>query len=56
MTNIDKLTLTVGLGGAAAVTTGAELLHPAAGWIVGGLFALAWSYFAARAAGGQKGR
>ena len=56
MTNTDKLTMAVGLAGAAAVTTGAALLHSAAGWIVGGAFALAWSYLAARAAGSQKGR
>lgn len=55
MTPTDKITLTVGLGGAAAITTGAALLHAAAGWIVGGVLALAWSYLAARA-GAQKGR
>lgn len=55
MTNTDKLTLAVGLGGAAAVTTGAALLHPAAGWVVGGGFGLIWSYLTARA-GAQKGR
>lgn len=45
---IDKLTLSVGLVGAASVTVGAALLHPAAGWIVGGTFALTWSYMTAR--------
>ncbi|MDE1714929.1 hypothetical protein PWG14_20790 (plasmid) [Chromobacterium amazonense] len=50
MTPTDKATLAIGLLGAGAVTTGAALLHPAAGWIVGGLFGLAWSYLTARAA------
>ncbi|WP_203525593.1 hypothetical protein [Crenobacter caeni] len=54
MTNTDKLTLAVGVAGAAAVTTGATLLHPAAGWVTGGLFALTWSFLTARAAA-QKG-
>jgi hypothetical protein len=55
MTSTDKLTLVVGLAGAAAVTTGAAQLHSAAGWVTGGLFALTWSYLTARAAA-QKGR
>lgn len=50
MTNTDKLTMIVGTAGAVAVTTGAALLHPAAGWVVGGLFALAWSFLTAKAA------
>lgn len=55
MTRIDQLTLGVGVAGAAAVTVGAALIHPSAGWIVGGAFALAWSYLTARAAGTRKG-
>lgn len=54
MTLTDKITLAVGMGGAAAITTGAALLHTAAGWIIGGALALAWSYLAARA-GARKG-
>lgn len=50
MSNTDKATMLVGLAGAAAVTTGAALLHSAAGWIVGGGFALVWSFMTARAA------
>ncbi|MCD0492330.1 hypothetical protein ACPRNU_23870 [Chromobacterium vaccinii] len=50
MTTTDKATMAVGLLGAGAVTTGAALLHPSAGWIVGGVFGLAWSYLTARAA------
>jgi hypothetical protein len=56
MTATDKLTLVVGVAGATAVTVGAALLHPSAGWVTGGLFALAWSFLTARAAAGQKER
>ncbi|WP_166726983.1 hypothetical protein [Crenobacter cavernae] len=55
MTRTDQLTLAVGITGAAAVTVGAALLHPSAGWIVGGAFALAWSYLTARAVANRKG-
>lgn len=55
MSKLDIATLLVGITGAAAVTTGAALLHPAAGWISGGCFALVWSYRTARAAA-QKGQ
>ncbi len=56
MSASDKFSLAIGLAGAASVTTGAALLHPAAGWITGGGFALAWSYLMAKATGLQKGR
>lgn len=55
MSNADRITLLVGLGGAVAVTTGAALLHTAAGWMMGGAFALCWSYLTARAGARQKG-
>lgn len=55
MSTNDKFSLVVGLAGAASVTVGATLLHPAAGWMMGGGFALAWSYLMARSAGQQKG-
>lgn len=48
---MDYATLLVGLAGAAAVTAGMSLLHEAAGWMVGGGFALAWSWMTARSAG-----
>ncbi|MBX9298989.1 hypothetical protein K5M33_04050 [Chromobacterium vaccinii] len=51
MSKLDYLTLLVGLAGAAAVTVGISLLHAAAGWMVGGGFALAWSWMTARSAG-----
>ncbi|WP_176217497.1 hypothetical protein [Chromobacterium violaceum] len=51
MSRLDYLTLLVGLAGAAAVTAGMSLLHAAAGWMVGGGFALAWSWMTARSAG-----
>lgn len=35
------------LGGAAAVTIGAALIYPPAGWIAGGLFAIAGGVLAA---------
>lgn len=57
MTRNDLRTMLVGVAGAAAVTIGMALLHPAAGWISGGVFALAWSLLAAQAAArsGQEG-
>jgi len=55
VSKLDIATMLVGLCGAAAVTTGAALLHPAAGWVCGGSFALVWSYRTARAAA-QKGQ
>lgn len=56
MTKTDKLTLAVGLAGAAAITTGAALLHTAAGFIVGGALAMFWSYVTARAAANHAAR
>ena len=57
MTRTDQMTLAVGMAGAVAVTVGVALFHPAAGWIAGGAFALAWSWLQARSAAraGQEG-
>lgn len=41
----------VQLAGAAAITTGAAILNPAAGWITGGAFALLVGLAAARPSG-----
>lgn len=38
----------VGLLGAAALTVGAWMLLPAAGWITGGVLGLTWSYMMSR--------
>lgn len=37
----DRLTTALELAGLGSVTFGAALLHPAAGWIVGGVLAVA---------------
>ena len=39
------------VGGASAVTCGVALIYAPAGWIVGGLFALAAGVYTARSAG-----
>lgn len=36
------------LGGVVAVTVGADLLHPAAGWITGGTLAIAFGFLGAK--------
>ncbi len=43
----------VQLAGAAAITTGAALVNPAAGWITGGVFALLAGLAAARPKAGS---
>lgn len=56
MSRTDLLTLCVGLAGAGAVTYGVGQCFAPAGWVVGGLFGLAWSYLTARGAAGRGGR
>lgn len=41
----------VGLAGAAAVVTGSAMIYAPAGWIVGGVFALAYALLTAKADG-----
>lgn len=43
------ITFLIGLAGALLVAFGAWLVFPAAGYIVGGLLCLVWSYLSARA-------
>lgn len=52
----NKTTLAVGVAGAVLVTAGVGLMHIPAGCITAGLFALAWSFLAARAGSRRKGR
>lgn len=46
---MQTLVFIVGLLGAAAVSYGASLMYLPAGFVVGGLLALIWSFMAARA-------
>lgn len=39
---------TIGLAGAAAITYGAWLIYPPAGFIVGGAFLFAWAFLDGR--------
>ena len=43
------ITFLIGLAGALLVAFGAWLVFPPAGYIVGGLLCLAWSFMSARA-------
>lgn len=43
------ITFLIGLAGALLVAFGAWLVFPPAGYIVGGLLCLVWSYLSARA-------
>lgn len=53
------ITFIIGLAGAVALTIGAWLIMPAAGWLTGGALALLWSYMMSRsiaaAAAAKKG-
>jgi len=46
---ISILTFLIGLAGALLVAFGAWLVFPPAGYIVGGLLCLVWSFMSARA-------
>ena len=46
---ISILTFLIGLVGALLVALGAWLVFPPAGYIVGGMLCLVWSYMSARA-------
>ena len=48
---ISILTFLVGLAGALLLAFGSWLVFPPAGYIVGGLLCLVWSFMSARAAG-----
>lgn len=56
MKTLDKAIFAVGLVGYACMVAGLALLRPWLGFVVGGLIAMAWSAWMARAVAAERAR